>query len=221
MPADGLPSVAETRWIADGVAYLRFNQFAGEPASIAAMQAFVREYAGARALVIDTRNLTRGGGMAEMDLLFAQLFAQQTVLVDMAVPARAAGPGPMPGPTLREVHGTPGMRVLEHVALPDPSGPRLANAKVFYLTSARTRSAGEHFAMALQATHRGTLIGERTAGANHFGGVEPLGAGLVAFIPVGRTYDPRTGKDWEGTGIVPDIEVPAEQALARALQLAQ
>lgn len=220
-PEDGLPSVAETKWIADGVAYLRFNQFAGEPASIAAMQAFVRDYAGARAIIIDTRTLTRGGGVAEMDVLFPQLFARQTVLVDMAVPARDDGPQPAPSPSLREVAGTPGMRVMEHVAVPDPAGPRLANAKVFYLTSARTRSAGEHFAMALQATHRGTIIGERTAGANHFGGFEPIGAGMVAFIPVGRTYDPRTGKDWEGIGIVPDIAVPADEALARALRMAQ
>ncbi|KRA20730.1 S41 family peptidase [Lysobacter sp. Root604] len=91
---------------------------------------------------------------------------------------------------------------------------------MFYLTSKRTRSAGEHFALALQRTHRGTLIGERTAGANHFGGIEPIGAGLAAFIPVGRTYDPDTGKDWEGVGIVPDIEVPADEALAKALTLA-
>jgi hypothetical protein len=48
------------------------------------------------------------------------------------------------------------------------------------------------------------LIGERTAGANHFGGIEPIGAGLAAFIPVGRTYDPDTGKDWESTGVAPE-----------------
>jgi C-terminal processing protease CtpA/Prc len=71
-----------------------------------------------------------------------------------------------------------------------------------------------------QFTEYPQLIGERTAGANHFGGIEPIGAGLAAFIPVGRTYDPDTGKDWEGTGIVPDIEVPVDQALDRALALA-
>jgi C-terminal processing protease CtpA/Prc len=42
---------------------------------------------------------------------------------------------------------------------------------------------------------------------------------LVAFIPVGRTFDPDTGKDWEGTGIEPDVKVPADQALDTALRL--
>lgn len=220
---DAVPSVAETKWIADGVAYLRFNQFAGEPASIAALQAFVKDYVAAKAIIIDTRTLVRGGGMAEMDALFPYLFDRETVLVEMAVaksndPDRA--PPPMDSRTLRPVPASANMLVRQHVAVPDTSEQRLTKAKVFFLTSHRTRSAGEHFALALQRTHRGTLIGERTAGANHFGGIEPIGAGLVAFIPVGRTYDPDTGKDWEGVGIVPDIEVPADQALDKAVALA-
>jgi len=217
-----LPSVAETKWIAPGVAYIRFNQFAGEPASVAAIQAFVKDHATAKAIIIDTRSLSRGGGLAEMDALFPHLFDRETVLVEMAV-AKNDGPsgGPIPfgGRTLRDISGPANMLVRQHLAVPDVE-PRLAKAKVFYLTSKRTRSAGEHFALALQRTHRGILIGERTAGANHFGGIEPIGAGLAAFVPVGRTYDPDTGKDWEGTGIVPDIEVPADQALDRALALA-
>jgi len=219
-----LPSVAETRWIAPGVAYIRFNQFAGEPASIAAMRAFVKDYVTAKAIIIDTRTLSRGGGLAEMDELFPYLFDRETVLVEMATAkndGELGGPPPMEGDTLRAVPGAADMRVRQHVAVPDASEHRLAKAKVFYLTSKRTRSAGEHFALALQRTHRGTLIGERTAGANHFGRIEPIGAGLAAFIPVGRTYDPVTGKDWEGTGIVPDIEVPADQALDKALTLAK
>lgn len=221
-PVD-LPSVAETRWIAEGVAYIRFNQFAGEPASMAAMQAFVRDYVTAKAIIIDTRTLSRGGGLAEMDALFPYLFAHETVLVEMAVAkddGPRGGPAPMDSDTLRAVPSPASMIVRQHVAVPDATEHRLTKAKVFYLTSRRTRSAGEHFALALQRTHRGTLIGERTAGANHFGGIEPLGAGLAAFIPVGRTYDPDTGKDWEGTGIVPDIEVPVGQALDKALALA-
>ena len=218
------PSVAETKWIAQGVAYIRFNQFAGEPASVTAIQAFVKDHATAKAIIIDTRTLSRGGGLAEMDALFPHLFDRETVLVEMAV-AKNNGPsgGPIPfrGRTLREVSSPANMLVRQHVAVPDAVEPRLAKAKVFYLTSKRTRSAGEHFALALQRTHRGVLIGERTAGANHFGGIEPIGAGLAAFVPVGRTYDPDTGKDWEGTGIVPDVEVPVDQALDKALALAQ
>ena len=39
-------------------------------------------------------------------------------------------------------------------------------------------------------------------------------------MPVGRTYDIKTGKDWEGDGIAPDIAVDPKQALVVALEKA-
>ena len=47
-----------------------------------------------------------------------------------------------------------------------------------------------------------------------------MGTGYAAFIPVGRTFDPDTGESWEGTGVKPDVEVPADKALDEALKLA-
>ncbi|MFC5593186.1 hypothetical protein [Lysobacter niastensis] len=40
------------------------------------------------------------------------------------------------------------------------------------------------------------------------------------LIPAGRAYDPGTGRNWEGTGIVPDSEVLVDQAFDKALTLA-
>ena len=47
-----------------------------------------------------------------------------------------------------------------------------------------------------------------------------MGVGYAAFVPVGRTFDPDTGKSWEGTGVTPDVAVPADKALDEALKLA-
>jgi C-terminal processing protease CtpA/Prc len=62
------------------------------------------------------------------------------------------------------------------------------------------------------------LIGEATAGANHFGGSRPINEHFSVWMPVGRTYDIKTGKDWEGDGIAPDIAVDPAQALVVALE---
>ena len=37
---------------------------------------------------------------------------------------------------------------------------------------------------------------------------------------MGRTYDVKTGKDWEGDGVAPDIAVDPKQALVVALEKA-
>lgn len=47
-----------------------------------------------------------------------------------------------------------------------------------------------------------------------------LPRGYGAFVPVGRTFDPDTGEGWEGIGVAPDVQVPAAQALDKALELA-
>jgi len=31
-------------------------------------------------------------------------------------------------------------------------------------------------------------------------------------IPTGRAINPMTGTNWEGTGVLPDVEVPTEEA---------
>ena len=104
-----------------------------------------------------------------------------------------------------------------HYAVPGASTP-LRKAKVYLLVSNATASAGEHFALAFKSTKRATLIGENTAGANHFGGPAPLNDHFQVWMPVGRTYDPKTDKDWEGVGVAPDIAVDPRQALVVALE---
>ena len=40
-------------------------------------------------------------------------------------------------------------------------------------------------------------------------------------LPEGRSVNPITGGNWQGVGVRPDVEVPADQALERALVLAR
>lgn len=226
-PRPVLKGVEETRWIEPGIAYIRFSLFSGEPDEVKAVKAFMEEHITAKAIIIDARG-HHGGGLAEMNVMLPYLYAQKTVLVDMDVSEvvakqRAAeGPGdPLEEDGLVTIKGPPGIVRREHVITPNPAEHRLFGAKVYYLTSTHTGSAAEHLALAFKRTHRATLVGEHTAGANHFGGEDPLGLGLAAFIPVGRTIDPDTGQDWEGAGVLPDVAVPADQALDVAVKLAK
>jgi hypothetical protein len=212
------PSLEHGGWIAPGIAFLRINAFYPDPEQTAAVAKFMADHADAKAIIFDIRT-HRGGGLDQMDVIFPWLFDKETRLVTMAMRRSVEEERGTPfGDTksLRLLPGTPQESVREHWATPN-ADKRLRDAKVYLLTSRRTGSAAEHFALAMKHTGRGKIVGSHTAGANHFGGGVPLAAGLGAFVPVGRTYDPVTGKDWEGTGVAPDIDVPPAEALAWVL----
>jgi len=208
--------VEEVRWLAPGIAYIRFNVFPGDEETVAAVKAFMTEHAGAKTIIFDNRT-HHGGGLDEMNAMFPYLFAKPATLVTMDT--RASNFDGTDGPGLRRVAGPEGIVRHEHVVMPSTTEKRLFNAKVFVLTSPRTGSAAEHMTLALKHTHRATIVGETTAGAGHYGGVRPVGDHFEVFIPEGRTFDPDTGKDWEAVGIDPDVAVPADQALTEALVL--
>lgn len=96
-------------------------------------------------------------------------------------------------------------------------GPRFGGEKpVYVLTSPRTFSAAEELAYDLQQLGRAVVVGETTGGGAHPREGWTLHPHLEASIPVGRSVNPISGTNWEGTGVVPDLPCPTADALARA-----
>jgi C-terminal processing protease CtpA/Prc len=201
------------------VAYLRFNEFPGG-ASASKARSFLLAHADARAVVIDSR-ANRGGRLDEMNSMLPLLFSHRARLYRMEM--RSDVVSPFQGvPMVNAVAGTASLRRWDHTIIPDSSERRLQIVPVYYLVSRRTASAAEALALGFKSTRRATLIGETTAGAGYFGGIFEVGnPSMQAWISTGRTYDPRSGRDWEGTGLRPDIEAPVDDALTVALTLAQ
>jgi hypothetical protein len=218
-PRPALVPIEEARWLAPGIAYIRFTAFPADPAVSEAAAKFMADHADAKTLILDVRT-HRGGGLGQMDAIFPYLFEKPTalVLMDTRTSVAAAGGNPFEGSaTLRRIPANEDVVRYQHSAIPHPTEKRLFNAKIFVLTSGFTASAAEHFSLSMKRTGRATHIGESTGGARHYGGFQPIGGNFSAFIPVGRTFDPDTGKGWEGGGVEPHIAVPAERALVEAL----
>jgi C-terminal processing protease CtpA/Prc len=89
---------------------------------------------------------------------------------------------------------------------------------VYVLTSARTFSGGEDLACTLQTHQRAIVVGEITAGGAHPTAPYALDFALHVTVPWGRSINPITNSNWEGTGVQPDIASAAELALERAMQ---
>lgn len=218
----GTSTVIAKGWLAPKVAYIDFEMFSGNAATLADVASFLEESAGAEVLIIDARK--HRGGLAEMNLIFPAIYSKPGTLVIMdtrkAVAERSGSPVNDEG-FVRTVAGPESVLRQEHYVVPTDSSA-LKSAQIYLLTSGRTASAAEHLALSLKRTKRATLVGERTYGAGNYGGMVPLDDqfSYAAFIPVGRTFDPDTNLGWEGTGVTPDIEVPAAQALEKALELA-
>ena len=92
---------------------------------------------------------------------------------------------------------------------------------LYVLQSANQASAAEFFSYALQQQGRATVIGETSAGLAHYTGAMAVTDWLFVRIPLARPLFPKSGDNFEQRGVVPDVKVPAAEALQRALQLEQ
>jgi hypothetical protein len=101
-------------------------------------------------------------------------------------------------------------------------GRRYVDRPVYVLTSGLTFSGGEDLCYNLQAQGRAQLIGETTRGGAHPFERFVISPTIEITVPSTRSVNPVTGTNWEGTGVVPDIAVPAAEAFdlayRRALQ---
>ncbi|MFD7263676.1 S41 family peptidase [Streptomyces sp. NPDC059874] len=99
-------------------------------------------------------------------------------------------------------------------------GPRYADRPVYVLTSEATFSGGEDVAYTLQAHGRAVVVGATTRGGAHPTSRHAVAEHVLVTVPTARSINTVTGTNWEGVGVVPDIRVPADQALEEALKAA-
>jgi hypothetical protein len=147
-----------------------------------------------RALIFDLRE--NAGGAPSMVVLLASFLFREPV-------------------HLNTIAGRPGAPGRDNWTFADVPGPRYPGP-VYVLTSPRSFGAAEGFAYHLQARERAMVIGERTRGHGRLGGSFAVDPAFAVWITTGRSVNPVTGRSWEGTGVVPDLEVPADQALRAA-----
>jgi retinol-binding protein 3 len=99
-------------------------------------------------------------------------------------------------------------------------GVRLTKQPVFVLTSKRTFSGAEEFAFDLKNQKRATIVGETTGGGAHPVAGHTVADYFTIGVPFAKSLDPVTKTNWEGTGVEPDVKVPAADALTTAEKLA-
>lgn len=177
------------------IGYLRLDNF--ERPEVAAEQigmAF-KMLATTRALIVDLRE-NRGGDIYAVPMFVSYFLPPTPVL-------------------LGEAYSSIDNRNRQQWSLAYVPGPRYRDRPVYVLTSANTFSAAEGVTSLLKR-FGATLVGERTRGGAHPNRWFNIDPHFAISVPVLRPLGP----DWEGTGIAPDVAVPAGSALEEATKLA-
>lgn len=181
------------------IGYLKLDGFAAIHDARGNTDAAMQLLAGSSALIFDLRE--NGGGDPEtVQLLTSYLFDPNTPVHLNSLYFR---------PTDETTEFWTHDEIQTENAMPE--------VPVYVLTSSYTFSAAEEFTYNLQTRDRATVIGENTGGGAHPVNGFMIDDRFMARIPVGRAINPITKTNWEGTGIQPDIESPASEALDRAI----
>jgi Peptidase family S41 len=152
------------------------------------------------ALILDLRR--NGGGAGTSNLLTGYLVA--------------------PGSPLSGTYDRPSNRHSYSTAPAWVPGRRFGTTKpLFILTSKKTFSAAEAVAYDLQALGRAVIVGEVTGGGAHPFEYRRVHRHFAVDLPEGKSINPITGSNWQGVGVKPNVQVPAEQALSTAIELAK
>jgi C-terminal processing protease CtpA/Prc len=191
---------AKVERLPGNIGYLEFLNFMDEELGADTVAAAMNFVNGTDALIIDMRR-NGGGNPAMVALVCSYLFGSEPV-------------------HLNDLYWREENRTEEFWTRKEVPGKRYLNKDVYVLTSKYTFSGAEEFTYNLKNLKRATIVGETTGGGAHPGGGFRISEHFGMFVPTGRAISPITKTNWEGTGVAPDVSVPADQAFLVARLMA-
>lgn len=181
------------------VGYLDFRYFASPGAAGDTAIAALQLLAGCDAILVDLRQ-NGGGDPAMIQLMTSYFFSEPTHLND--------------------IYSRRDDRTENYWTLPYVPGRKMADVDLYVLTSGYTFSGAEEFSYNLKNLKRATLVGETTGGGAHPVDGKVVQAKYMLIVPFARAINPISKTNWEGTGVAPDVAVPADQAFDKGYQMA-
>jgi hypothetical protein len=179
------------------VGYMRWNYFVSPEIAAETYAAAMNYVANTDALILDLRGCMGSMSIDAIPMLCSYFFASPVHLIDVSWRGEKSGP--------RQVW------TWAHVP-----GKRYLEKPIYVLTSGKTFSGAEEMAYDLKNLKRATLIGETTGGGANGGGSRRASDHFSVWVPSGHVVSPITKTNWEGTGVAPDVAVPAVNALYTA-----
>jgi len=189
----------KTEVMANNVGYLKFNFFADPDVCGDIATREMQKLADVDALIVDLRE-NGGGSPAMVAHVTSYLFSKRVHLNDLWT---------------RRTNET-----KEYWTQPELPGQKVRDeVPVYVLTANRTFSGAEEFTYNLKNLKRATIIGEVTGGGAHPVSGHKIDDHFMIGVPFARAINPYSKTNWEGTGVTPDVKVPAAEAMDVALRM--
>ena len=185
-------TIESVQLLPHSIGYIKMNSFPDVSVCGKAARSAMAKLNNARAIIFDLRD-NRGGFPNMVSLIAGYLFMRPQFLYN-----------PRESTSARSYTHSP------------VAGNKLADKPAYVLTSRRTMSAAEQFTYNLKMLKRATIVGETTAGQAHAGVFHRIDDHFGIGVTEVKPHNPFGSRDWEGTGVQPDVSVPAAEALARA-----
>lgn len=182
------------------IGYLDLRGFAGMEIAKPVADAYMKLMSNTDAIIIDLSK-NGGGSPATVQYLCSFFFNQKLHLNSLY---------------WRERNTTQEFWTLDEVG-----GVKMPEVPLFIITSNKTFSGAEEFSYNMQTQKRAVLVGQTTGGGANPGGGFTINPNLTVFIPTGKAINPITKTNWEGVGVIPEVETTLEGAYDKAYELAQ
>jgi len=192
--------ISRLDWIEKEIGYLNYTRFYTQNEAKQMLINAIQFLSTANAIIIDLRE--NQGGSGDFIPLLCSYFLPY--------------PTPLTGTYYSKENITLDSRTYKEI-----EGKRLLEVPLFILISNKTFSAAEYLSYNLKVTKRAALIGEPTKGGAHSVDWFQVGERFEIYIPTARAINPITGTNWEGKGIMPDVQVTSDSALDTAIVLAK
>ena len=189
--AEGNYGISESKVLTNNIGYLKLTGIDINDRSLPLLYAAMRTVENTDALIIDLRN-NGGGGSVKGAVIESYFFEENTPLLDFT--------------------GRNGVMntdsTVSWLKEKKYSGP------VYVLINQKTASAAEALAFVLQKKKRAKVVAERSAGAAYKNDWFVVNDENYVSVSTASPNLHGTMRTWEGTGIVPDIKVKNDDALA-------